>query len=272
MLSTVTETIELVTDNIDIKKSKRYFRIKKGHLYWYNKEDSDKAQNDLDIRKIKQMEINQDNDRMILIEYDDKIYKLEHKNKKYIQEWYKSLCLVRSKSEEYLNLDRYINTKVFERTTGKSLFRDFEEILRENSNKIEEQKRKAEEEVKRIRDAEIEKELKLEIENNKKEKVKPDNKKEKIKPNNKKKTGSAEDSEEFKNKRESGGKGKSKKKKKNGNKKGKEKPVRLDKWRKESVDVPPTRITMVRFLETTLVLNFLSIIVNNSNIYRIILI
>ena len=164
VLNTVTDTIELVADNINTTRSKRYFRIKKGHLYWYSKEDSDKAQNDLDIKKIKQVEINQENDKMILIVYQNKLYKLEFKNKDYILEWYKSICLVMSKSEEYLNLNRYVDTKVFERVSGKSLFRDFEEILKENADRIEQQKRKEEEEAKRIRDAEIEVEVRKEIE------------------------------------------------------------------------------------------------------------
>ena len=168
MLHTVTDTIEMVADNIDKKRSKRYFRIKKGHLYWYTKEDSDKAQNDLDIKKIEQLEINQDNDKMILIVYKNKLYKLEHNNRDYIQRWYKSLCLVRSKSEEYLNLDRYVDAQVFERVTGKSMFRDFESILKEHAKGIEDERRKEEEEAKRIRDEEIQKEIKTEIESRKK--------------------------------------------------------------------------------------------------------
>ena len=145
-MHTVTDTIEMVADNIDKKRSKRYFRIKKGHLYWYIKEDSDKAQNSMDIRNIKQIEINQDNDKMILIVCNDKIYKLEHSNKDYVEEWFKSLCLVRSQSEEYLNLDRYVDSNIFERVTGDTIFRDFEEILDEHLKKIEEQNLKEEEE------------------------------------------------------------------------------------------------------------------------------
>ena len=33
---------------------------------------------------------------------------------------------LRSKSEEYLNLDIYVNMKVFEKVTGQSLYQDFE--------------------------------------------------------------------------------------------------------------------------------------------------
>lgn len=57
VLNTVTDTFHSVVDNINKKRTKRYFRIKKGHLYWYLKEDSDKAQNDLDIKKIEHLEI-----------------------------------------------------------------------------------------------------------------------------------------------------------------------------------------------------------------------
>jgi len=159
MLNTVTDTIHLVTDKIDKKRSRRYFRIKKGHLYWYTKEESDKAQNSLNIRKIEQIEINQDDEKMILIVSNDKLYKLENKNKAYIQEWFKSICLVRSQSEEYLNLDRYVDSKVFEKVTGKSIYKDFEEILKEQYEEIEKERKQTEEDEKRIRDIEIEREL-----------------------------------------------------------------------------------------------------------------
>lgn len=172
VLNTVTDTIELVADNIDKKRSKRYFRIKKGFLYWYTKEDSDKAQNDLDIKKIEHLEMNKDNDKMILIMIKEKIYKLEHSNKDYIEEWYKSLCLVRSKSEEYLNLDRYVDSKVFERVTGKNIFTDYEEILGKHFKEIEDEEQKKEAEEKRIRDEEIQRELQQEIEAKSKKKKK----------------------------------------------------------------------------------------------------
>lgn len=166
VLYTVTDTFHSVVDNINKKRTKRFFRIKKGHLYWYTKEEADKAQNDLDIRKIDQMEICNDNEKMLLIVINNDLYKLEADNKEYIEEWYKSIALVRSKSEEYLNLDRYVDSKVFEKITGKSLFRDFEEILNEEFKKFEEQKRIKEENDKRARDQEVEDELKAEIENN----------------------------------------------------------------------------------------------------------
>jgi hypothetical protein len=168
VLYTVTDTFHSVVDNINKKRTKRFFRIKKGHLYWYTKEDADKAQNDLDIRKIDQIEICNDNDKMLLIVIENDLYKLEADNKEHIEEWYKSIALVMSKSEEYLNLDRYVDSKVFEKITGKSLFRDFEEILNEEFKKFEKQKKIKEENEKRLRDQEVENELKAEIENNNK--------------------------------------------------------------------------------------------------------
>jgi hypothetical protein len=53
-----------------------------------------------------------------------------------------------SKSEEYLNLDRYVDEKIFTKVSGKSLFKDYETILQEYRKKRwEEQEiiRKAEE-------------------------------------------------------------------------------------------------------------------------------
>lgn len=159
VLYTVTDTFHSVVDNINKTRTKRFFRIKKGHLYWYTKQDADKAQNDLDIKKIDRLEICQENEKMILIVYQDKLYKLEADNKDYVEEWFKSIALVRSKSEEYLNLDRYVDTKVFERITGKSLFKDFEQILQEQFDKIEQEKKRVEEQQKKLRDAEVEREL-----------------------------------------------------------------------------------------------------------------
>lgn len=73
--------------------------------------------------------------------------------------WVKSIELVMSKSEEYLNLDRYVDEKVFTKITGKSLFKDYETILEEyrkilweeemRKRKIEEEK-KIEEERKKL--------------------------------------------------------------------------------------------------------------------------
>jgi hypothetical protein len=52
-----------------------------------------------------------------------------------------------SKSEEYLNLDRYVDEKIFTKVTGKSLFKDYETILEGHKKKLwekEQVKRKAE--------------------------------------------------------------------------------------------------------------------------------
>eukprot|EP00345_Euplotes_harpa_P009319 CAMPEP_0168339302 /NCGR_PEP_ID=MMETSP0213-20121227/13377_1 /TAXON_ID=151035 /ORGANISM="Euplotes harpa, Strain FSP1.4" /LENGTH=332 /DNA_ID=CAMNT_0008345301 /DNA_START=35 /DNA_END=1032 /DNA_ORIENTATION=- len=118
-------------------------------------ENSDKAQNEIDIKKIEQVEINQDNDKMILLLYKDKLYKLEADSKDYIEEWYKSIALVKSKTDDYLNLDRYIDMNIFKKVTGKSLFRNFEEILEEHFKDIEEQKRREQEEIDRKRNDEL---------------------------------------------------------------------------------------------------------------------
>ena len=122
VLNTVSDTFHSVVDNINKTRTKRYFRIKKDHLYWYTKMDSNKAQNEIDIRKIEQLEINQENEKMILILYKNKLYKLEGDSKDYVEEWYKSIALVRSKTDEYLNLDRYVDSNVFRKVTGNSIF------------------------------------------------------------------------------------------------------------------------------------------------------
>jgi len=124
------------------------------------------------LNKIDQIEISQESNKMILMVYKGKLYKLEADSKDYIEEWYKSIALVRSRSEEYLNLDRYVDMKVFEKISGKSLFRDFEEMLEEHFKNIEEIKRKKEEEeneIKRKLELEAQEKARKEAEKAKKE-------------------------------------------------------------------------------------------------------
>lgn len=74
---------------------------------------------------------------------------MEAKSAAEAEMWVKSIELVMSKSEEYLNLDRYVDEKVFSKITGKSLFKDYETILEEYRKKLWEEelrKRKIEEE------------------------------------------------------------------------------------------------------------------------------
>ena len=76
---------------------------------------------------------------------------MEAKSAAEAEMWVKSIELVMSKSEEYLNLDRYVDEKVFSKITGKSLFKDYESILEEYRKKLWEEemrKRKIEEEKK----------------------------------------------------------------------------------------------------------------------------
>jgi hypothetical protein len=91
--------------------------------------------------------------------YKRKVFRLEAKNSTECDMWVKSLELVMSKSEEYLDLDRYVDEKIFTKVSGKSLFKDYETILQEHRKKlweehqaklkIEEEKR-IEEERKRL--------------------------------------------------------------------------------------------------------------------------
>ena len=41
-----------------------------------------------------------------------------------------------SKSEEYLDLNRYVDKKVFTKVTGKSLFKDYESMLEEHKKRL----------------------------------------------------------------------------------------------------------------------------------------
>ena len=82
-------------------------------------------------------------------------YRLETQKASEAEKWFKSIELVMSKSEEYLDLNRYVDEKVFTKVTGKSLFKDYESILEEHKKRLWEKelkKREAEQKKKEYKE------------------------------------------------------------------------------------------------------------------------
>lgn len=165
IFSTVTDTVKMVADTVNKARTKLYFAFKNNNLYIYKNKDSDRADEEVIIRKIEVLNYDEDSKKSFYFLYDRKVYRLEAKNHSECEQWVKSFELIMSKTEEYLNLDRYVDEKIFTKVTGKSLFKDYETILEGHRKKLwekEKAKRKAEEkkrkEEERIR---IEKERKI---------------------------------------------------------------------------------------------------------------
>lgn len=136
LFGAVTETISFAADGVYKNRSKRWFKIKNRTLFWYLDPEANKAENHIAISEIKQVNRHVKHKKVIEVFVPKKCYRLEAPTKDQAEEWAKSLDLVMSQSEDYLNLDRYVNTKVFERVSGETLFRDYEVIYEEVRQRI----------------------------------------------------------------------------------------------------------------------------------------
>ena len=67
---------KLVTETIQIKKTKKYCAIKHGILYWYSHERAREAQKTIDIKETKAIEINKDDPKEFYIIYKKKCYRM----------------------------------------------------------------------------------------------------------------------------------------------------------------------------------------------------
>ena len=85
---------KLFTETITIKKKKNYFAIKNGILYWYSKERSRSAANNIPIRDIKTIEINSKNLKEFYLFYKSKCYRFESHSEFNAQKWVNSIKLV----------------------------------------------------------------------------------------------------------------------------------------------------------------------------------
>lgn len=82
-------------ETIQRKKKKSYFAIKNGMLYWYSKERSRSASNQINIRDTKIIEINSKNPKEFYILIHKKCYSFEGLNEYEIKKWVNSLNYVK---------------------------------------------------------------------------------------------------------------------------------------------------------------------------------
>jgi hypothetical protein len=85
---------KLFTDTISIKKKKNFFAIKNTILYWYGKENSREAKNNIPIKEMKTVEINSKNPKEFYIFYKKKCYRFEGTSEFIALKWVNSLKLV----------------------------------------------------------------------------------------------------------------------------------------------------------------------------------
>lgn len=150
IFSTVTDTVNMFADTLNKKRTKRFFRIKNRRLFIYNNAKSDKAEEDIVIKDIEVLNYDEDSKKSFYFLYKRTVFRMEAKNNIECEEWVKSIEMVMAKSEEYLNLDRYVDEKIFTKVSGKSLFKDYETIFQEHRKKRDAElkaKREAEEKI-----------------------------------------------------------------------------------------------------------------------------
>ena len=142
IFSTVQDTVLMVANTVAKNRTKKYFAIKNGKLYMYQNQKSDSAEDDITIKDIEILNMDEQNKKGFYFLCKRRCFRMEAKRADEAEKWYKSIELVMSKSEEYLDLNRYVDEKVFTKVTGKSIFRDYESILEEHKKKLWEQELK----------------------------------------------------------------------------------------------------------------------------------
>lgn len=166
IFSTVTDTVNMLANTINKHRTKKYFAIKNKKLFMYKSKNAEFAEDEVVIKDLELLNMDEDNKKGFYFVYKRRCYRMEASKAADAEKWFKSMELVMSKSEEYLNLDRYVDEKVFTKVTGKSLFKDYETILeehkqrmwqlelqrreKEKQKKMEEEKQKVEEERRKL--------------------------------------------------------------------------------------------------------------------------
>jgi PH domain len=121
--------LKMFTDTIQIKQKKLYFAIKNGILYWYAHERARQAEKFIPIKEAKAIEKNSKNPKEFYVIHKNKCYRLESEHEQMTLKWYNSLKMVKDNDSDHLDVNRYEKQKIFQRITGKSLYKDYELIL-----------------------------------------------------------------------------------------------------------------------------------------------
>ena len=119
-----------------IANQKRYFSIRAGILYQYERKTSREMMDRFKISMIKALDKKCDNDQWTLRMIYKKFYVIFRiESEQLADKWLKSLQQVKDRSDEYVynaqtNLKRYAQMeKAFNRITGKSVFKDYTVLL-----------------------------------------------------------------------------------------------------------------------------------------------
>jgi hypothetical protein len=127
---------KMFTETIHIKKTKKYFAIKHGVLYWYSHERSREASKQINIKETKAIEINKDDPKEFYIVYKKKCYRLQCAHEGEALKWVNSLKMVKNVDNNFLDLNRYEKLKIYSKVTGKSMYKDYDYLLEIYENKI----------------------------------------------------------------------------------------------------------------------------------------
>lgn len=110
-------------------EKKQYFAIKNGTLYWYTHERAREAENQIDVKTAKAIEINKNSPKEFYILYKKKCYRLICDEEHEAQKWVNSLKAVKDMDSEHLDINRYEKQKIYSKITGRSMYKDYDNLL-----------------------------------------------------------------------------------------------------------------------------------------------
>ena len=121
-----------------LQPKKEYFALKNGTLYWYAHERAREAIKSVEVKEAKAVEFSPDNPREFYVVHGRKCYRLLCETEQEAQKWVNSLKAVRegTGSQEHLDENRYEKLKVYQRITGKGMYKDYEMLLEVFEDKV----------------------------------------------------------------------------------------------------------------------------------------
>ena len=136
--------LKAITETIQIKQTRKYFSLKGSHLYWYTHERSREADNTIDLKLTRSIEISTDNSKQFHIIATKKIYRVECEHDKECAKWVNSLKAARDGTfpgggiDDPNDANRYERLKIYSRITGKSMYSDYDSLLETYEEKVHE--------------------------------------------------------------------------------------------------------------------------------------
>lgn len=126
--------LKLVTDTIQLTNDQKYFAIKGECLYWYANERSRTAEKQILLRDVKSIDRDEKQPKWFYFFHEKKCYKLEAENEIACEKWVNSLRLVLEQAQVDVNdLNRYKNQEIFNKVTGKSLYKPLDQLIQEEA-------------------------------------------------------------------------------------------------------------------------------------------